>query len=365
MSTWRCGASWAASSTTRAPYRWATAASSRTGHSSPVTLDAPVSTTSRGPAGAAASAVSRATTASPDDAGVRNRRTHGPFHGSSAAWCSVSNNTTEVAFGSERASRFSESVVLRVKTTVSRERAPTKDRSTSRAFSYTLVETWEAKPAPRWTLAYQGSSSSTASRTLLRQGALAAWSRLAYWTWPPVASGTVSVEPTTAGTVTAGRRVGRASVTSSSGSWDPFWRRVRACPATVCGGPGPHPGHPTAVGGLPASKPGLDAGTHDLTTGSPMAASGGKLGAAYVTACESAGPPDPGRTPPVLHLGLPKSRGASQNAKMKPCASIMSLMLLNRTAWPPPPSGFRRSWALRPSRGACTPASAPATRSSR
>src|SRR6478736_6666182 len=24
-----------------------------------------------------------------------------------------------------------------------------------------------------------------------------------------------------------------------------------------------HPGHPTAVGGLPASKPGLDAGTHD------------------------------------------------------------------------------------------------------
>ncbi|GAA4633591.1 hypothetical protein GCM10023114_20150 [Mycolicibacterium sediminis] len=24
-----------------------------------------------------------------------------------------------------------------------------------------------------------------------------------------------------------------------------------------------HPGHPTAVGGLPASEPGLDAGTHD------------------------------------------------------------------------------------------------------
>src|SRR5271163_5032619 len=28
--------------------------------------------------------------------------------------------------------------------------------------------------------------------------------------------------------------------------------------------PGHHPGHPTAVGGLPASKPGLDAGAHDL-----------------------------------------------------------------------------------------------------
>src|SRR5271166_255182 len=27
--------------------------------------------------------------------------------------------------------------------------------------------------------------------------------------------------------------------------------------------PGHHPGHPTAVGGLPASKPGLDAGAHD------------------------------------------------------------------------------------------------------
>jgi hypothetical protein len=37
-------------------------------------------------------------------------------------------------------------------------------------------------------------------------------------------------------------------------------------PAASCGGPGPHPGHPTAVGGLPSSKPGLDAGTHDLAT---------------------------------------------------------------------------------------------------
>src|SRR3954466_10001788 len=29
-------------------------------------------------------------------------------------------------------------------------------------------------------------------------------------------------------------------------------------------GPGLHPGHPTAVGGLPASEPGLVAGAHDL-----------------------------------------------------------------------------------------------------
>jgi len=27
--------------------------------------------------------------------------------------------------------------------------------------------------------------------------------------------------------------------------------------------PGHHPGHPTAVGGLPSSEPGLDAGAHD------------------------------------------------------------------------------------------------------
>ena len=34
--------------------------------------------------------------------------------------------------------------------------------------------------------------------------------------------------------------------------------------------PGHHPGHPTAVGGLPASKPGLCAGTHDLVARYPM-----------------------------------------------------------------------------------------------
>ena len=45
--------------------------------------------------------------------------TCGPRHGSSAAWCSVSNSTTDVALGSDLASRFSESVVLRVNTTAS------------------------------------------------------------------------------------------------------------------------------------------------------------------------------------------------------------------------------------------------------
>ena len=46
-------------------------------------------------------------------------------------------------------------------------------------------------------------------------------------------------------------------------SGGPF-RRTRACLAAVAATqPGHHPGHPTAVGGLPASEPGLDAGAHD------------------------------------------------------------------------------------------------------
>ncbi len=45
-------------------------------------------------------------------------------------------------------------------------------------------------------------------------------------------------------------------------------QRTRACRVAVrfdsaATQPGHHPGHPTAVGGLPASKPGLDAGAHD------------------------------------------------------------------------------------------------------
>src|SRR5699024_4295579 len=39
---------------------------------------------------------------------------------------------------------------------------------------------------------------------------------------------------------------------------------VRACRTSLRRRPGLHPGHPTAVGGLPASEPGLGAGAHDL-----------------------------------------------------------------------------------------------------
>src|ERR1039457_2203792 len=199
MSIERCGASCAASSTTRAPCRRATAASSPIGHSSPVTFDAPVSTTRRGPLGALARAVSSRPTVSPADSGVCSRMIPELRQGSMAAWCSVSNMTTVADSGSEWASRFSASVVLRVNTTTSVAGAPTNARSTRLADSYTRLETWEAKPVPRWTLAYQGSSSLTASWTTHRQGALAAWSRFAYRISPPVASGTSRSAPTTGG----------------------------------------------------------------------------------------------------------------------------------------------------------------------
>ena len=58
-----------------------------------------------------------------------------PRHGSSVAWCSEENTTTEVSRGSARASRFTESVVLRVNTTTSSSRAPTKRATSSRAAS--------------------------------------------------------------------------------------------------------------------------------------------------------------------------------------------------------------------------------------
>ena len=72
------------------------------------------------------------------------------------------------------ASRFIASVVLRVKITWSSGRAPTKSAIDSRASSYAWVQRRDAAPAPRCTLAYQGSSSLTASATAARHGAVAA-----------------------------------------------------------------------------------------------------------------------------------------------------------------------------------------------
>src|SRR5437868_2701074 len=52
--------------------------------------------------------------------------------------------------------------------------------------------------------------------------------------------------------------------------------QVRACRGTVCTWPGLHPGHPIADEGLPASKPGLHAGTHDLVRKYMRSLSGSK-----------------------------------------------------------------------------------------
>ena len=144
-------------------------------------------------------------------------------------------------------------------------------------------------------------AASTVSFTARRAGADAPWSRFAYVMRPPPTSGTVLSAPTISrpaacGWLTPGRargvtrraratsrgvraeiRSGRSSRTVMAGSQsigaagtaDPGTdrrgdaREARAC-RTRRAQPGPHPGHPTAVGGLPASKPGLCAGTHDL-----------------------------------------------------------------------------------------------------
>src|SRR5436305_3916762 len=85
---------------------------------------------------------------------------------------------------------------------------------------------------------------------------------------PPVTSGTRSEAPATAGiawgaTVSGVRLRARVIGCLLGDPGDPR-RGARACRVARRDRPGPHPGHPTAVGGLPASKPGLHAGTHDL-----------------------------------------------------------------------------------------------------
>jgi hypothetical protein len=52
-------------------------------------------------------------------------------------------SSTTVSPGTEEASRFSESVVLRVKMTTSSARAPTNSPTVVRAASYTSVQTWD------------------------------------------------------------------------------------------------------------------------------------------------------------------------------------------------------------------------------
>ncbi|GAA2905846.1 hypothetical protein GCM10020220_113870 [Nonomuraea rubra] len=117
---------------------WARAA---IGHSSPVTLEAAVTTSSFGPS-IPASASSAARTASPGKAGGASRTAWG--QGSREAWCSVSKTTAVVPAGRQPASRFVASVVLRVKITASSGRAPTNALTVWRACSYLAVVSCEA-----------------------------------------------------------------------------------------------------------------------------------------------------------------------------------------------------------------------------
>lgn len=84
--------------------------------------------------------------------GAFRKLTGASRQGSSDAWCSVSKTNTSQPAGSTAASRFSESVVDRVKTTWSSSRQPRKPATVRRLFSKRSVESCERYPAPRWTL---------------------------------------------------------------------------------------------------------------------------------------------------------------------------------------------------------------------
>ena len=100
-STARCGASWAASTTTRAPCPLGDPRPARaTGHTSPVTLEAPATTTSRWRgrvrprARRLSSRARRSTLRAPAGGG-----SGAPRQGSSVEWCSVSKTNTSVRRG--------------------------------------------------------------------------------------------------------------------------------------------------------------------------------------------------------------------------------------------------------------------------
>ena len=169
MSIARCGASWAASTNSSAPCAWASCASCSSGHTSPVTLDAPV-TASRSIPGSIRSASASSCSG---DSGNGSRRRSCSRHGSMLAWCSTGVERTFVPGGSAWARTLIASVVLRTKTTVP-SAAPTNRATLSRAFSYASVEIRDFAPVPRWTLLYHGTNASTASHTAAITGVLAA-----------------------------------------------------------------------------------------------------------------------------------------------------------------------------------------------
>ena len=174
MSIGRCGASCAASTTSRAPYRCAIAASRSSGQVSPVTLDAPVTATMSKRGRAPRSARSVAAHSASADAGNGSSSTSWRRQGSRLAWCSTGLPSTRVPGGSAAARTLIASVVLRTRTTSSPAGAPTKARTSSRTRSNASVATCDLAPLPRWTLLYQGMNAATASQTSGNAGVLAA-----------------------------------------------------------------------------------------------------------------------------------------------------------------------------------------------
>jgi hypothetical protein len=148
------------------------AASSATGHISPVTFEAPV-TASRSKR-SLRSARSQASSSSSAELVKGSSRTSWRRQGSMLAWCSTGLLRTRVPAGIVAAMTLMASVVLRTKTTWSSARAPTKVATEGRASSNAAVDTWDFAPLPRWTLLYQGTNASMAAHTSAITGVLAA-----------------------------------------------------------------------------------------------------------------------------------------------------------------------------------------------
>jgi len=98
--------------------------------------------------------------------------------------------------------------------------------------------------------------------------------------------------------------------------------------------PGLHPGHPTAVGGLPASKPGLSAGTHDLRERTVAKLSGaGNPSLAYALRAWSA---------PSARFGPPSADVVCFRSSQRTAVGAGQLLVLavGSINWPPSSSGL-------------------------
>ena len=267
-STPRCGASCAASTTTRAPWRWATSTivgdrQRLAGH-----VAGRGHGDQRRPRLAQRAARRRRRRArplpSPASPGGSRRRAR---QGRRLAWCSRSSVNTAVPAGRAAASRFSESVVLRVNTTASPSRAPAKRPTRRRARSRASLQTVEVYPAPRCTRAVprqQLGHHVSDGRQGRRAGGVVEVHRSCR------AAGHERHERV--GPDDVEQRRGRGVGRGAEGDEGHAMLRVRgatsATAARACRRRAPSarssPGAPHRDGGLPASEPGLGAGAHDL-----------------------------------------------------------------------------------------------------